>query len=142
MNNLVFERWLLSVCCRSQSKHVSPKIRTPLPACFCDCFCLFRLDTSFVAKVPLNPLKRQTVRSETLILSLSHLQIKDCLMGILWWNRIRSWTGFRESWLSQKRSILLTRTILFNCLPSSFYCAGASIPRTAFWVVSSVVRIQ
>ena len=141
MNNLVFERWLLSVCCRSQSKHFSSKIRTPLPACFCDCFCLFRLDTSIVVKVRPNPLTRQTVRWETLILSLSHLQIKDCLMGILCRNHIRSWIGFRESRLSQKRSKLLTRTILCNCLPSSFYCAGASIPRTAFWVVSSVVRI-
>ena len=44
--------------------------------------------------------------------------------------------------VAAKRSKLLTRTILCNCLRSSFYCAGASIPRTAFWVVSSVVRIQ
>ena len=47
-----------------------------------DCICLFRLDTSFKVTVRLNPFNRLTVRSKTLILSISHLQIKDCLMVI------------------------------------------------------------
>ena len=129
--NMVFLTLVVvCLCCRSQIMHGSPKIRTLQPACLFGCFCLFRLDTSFMLKVRLNPLNRQTVRFPKRSFWSFSPADQELLDGNLMSEPYQIMDRILRKQVAAKRSKLLTRTILCHCLRSSFNRAGANNPRT------------